>query len=137
MSVKFKAIPKGYPGVVGGGVTKYYANIVRGEKIDFRDLLVEIEELNVVHPGVFLAVLEAFLRKTNQHLLNGRAVHLGQLGTFYPSISSSSAESEDEVSSNSIRRFKIIYRPSALLQEGLDHVKFEKVSDASREENAA
>ncbi|MBU2913132.1 hypothetical protein [Reichenbachiella agariperforans] len=137
MTVKFKIVPKGHPGVVGGGVVKYYAAIDRGDKVDFRDLLTEIEELNVVHPGVFIAVLEAFLRKANHHLINGRAVDLGQLGTLYPSISSSPADSADEVTRNNIRRFKIVYRPSALLQQGLDHVKFEKSSNGNHEEPAA
>ncbi|PIB35247.1 hypothetical protein BFP72_07480 [Reichenbachiella sp. 5M10] len=136
MSVKFKPVPKGQPGVAGGGAIKYYATIVRGTKIDFRDLLTEIEELNIVHPGVFLAVMEAFLRKINYHLINGRAVDLGQLGTFYPSISSSPADNEDEITSKSIRRFKVIFRPSMLLQARLELVKFDKVSYGTRVEPA-
>ncbi|MEQ9230883.1 MAG: hypothetical protein RIF46_09365, partial [Cyclobacteriaceae bacterium] len=80
MSVKYKSVPKGQPGVAGGGIIKYYAAIERESKIDFRDLLAEIEELNVVHPGVFLAVLEAFHRKINYHLKNGIAEDLGKVG---------------------------------------------------------
>ena len=128
MSVKYKARAKGQPGVVGGGQSKYYATIIRGEKIDFRDLLAEIEELNVVHPGVFLAVQEAFFRKINHHLINGRAVDLGQLGTFYPAISSKSADKADQIANTNIRRFKVIFRPSTLLQKGLDQVKFQKLN---------
>lgn len=133
MSVKFKTVPKGQPGIAGGGTIKYYATIVRDDKIDFRDLLTEIEELNVVHPGVFLAVMEAFLGKINYHLINGRAVELGQLGSFYPSISSTSAESEDEISRKSIRKFKVNYRPSRLLKQRLGLVKFDKVNHDSQE----
>jgi predicted histone-like DNA-binding protein len=128
MSVKYKARAKGQPGVAGGGQSKYYATIVRGEKIDFRDLLAEIEELNVVHPGVFLAVQETFFRKVNHHLINGRAVDLGQLGTFYPSIRSLSAENPEDIANTNIRRFKVIFRPSTLLQKGLDRVEFQKLN---------
>jgi predicted histone-like DNA-binding protein len=128
MSVKYKSMAKSQPGVAGGGQMKYYASIVRGEKIDFRDLLAEIEELNVVHPGVFLAVQEAFFRKINYHLINGRAVDLGQLGTFYPAISSNAADNADQIANSNIRRFKVIFRPSTLLQKGLDQVKFQKLN---------
>tara|TARA_Y100001949_G_C15829768_1_gene261511 strand:- start:227 stop:637 length:411 start_codon:yes stop_codon:yes gene_type:complete len=129
MSVKYRAVPKGQPGVVGGGEIKFYASIIRGSKIDLRNLLEEISELNVAHPGAVLAVLEAFLTKVNYHLINGRAIELGQLGSFYPSISSSSEDSDDAVTRESIKRFKVIYRPSQLLRERLDRVKFEKESD--------
>ena len=128
MSVKYKAMAKGQPGVAGGGESKYYATIVRSDKIEFQELLTEIEELNIVHPGVYLAVLEAFLRQINYHLINGRAVELGQVGTFYPAISSKPAETGSEISSTSIRRFKVNFRPSARLQDRMDHVKFEKLN---------
>ncbi len=129
MSVKYRAVPKGQPGVVGGGEIKFYASIIRGSKIDLRNLLEEISELNVAHPGAVLAVLEAFLSKVNYHLINGRAIELGQLGSFYPSINSTSEDSNEKVTRESIKRFKVIYRPSQLLKERLDRVKFEKEGD--------
>ncbi len=129
MSVKYRAVTRGRPGVVGGGEIKFYASIIRGSKINLRNLLEEISELNVAHSGAVLAVLEAFLSKVNYHLINGRAIELGQLGSFYPSINSLPEDSDEEVTRESIRRFKVIFRPSQLLKERLDRVKFEKESD--------
>ncbi|XOV94420.1 MAG: DNA-binding protein [Bacteroidota bacterium] len=129
MSVKYRAVAKGQPGVVGGGEIKYYAAIMRESKVNLRTMLGEISELTVAHPGMVLAVLEAFLYRVDNHLLNGRAVELGQLGSFYPSISSSPADTSEGVRKESIKRFKVIFRPSQLLKERLDRVKFIKESD--------
>ena len=129
MSVQFKAVPKGYPGVAGGGEIKYYATISRNPKVDLRELLDEIFELNVAHPGAVLGVLETFLTKVNYHLVNGRGVELGQLGTFYPSITSIGHDTPEEVRRESIKRFKVIYRPSKLLKDKLSVVRFEKLAD--------
>lgn len=137
MSVKYKVRPKGQPGVVGGGQIKYYASIERGDKIEFRSFLDETDELNIAHPGVYLAVLESFLTKVNYHLVNGRAVELGQLGSFYPSINSSSSDTPEAVDRRSIKRFKVIYRPSILLRDRLANVKFEKINNGTIEQPAS
>ncbi len=129
MSVQYKAMAKGQPGVVGGGDHKFYASIVRGKKIDLRTMLGEISELNVAHSGAILAVLECFLSRVDYHITNGRAVELGQLGSFYPAISSTPSDTEVEVRGENIKKFRVNFRPSMLLRERLDHVKFEKVTD--------
>ena len=131
MSVKFKSLAKGQPGVVGGGNIKYYASIVRGSKVDLRTVLDDISELNIIHPGAVLGVLEAFLSRVNYHLVNGRAIDLGQLGSFYPAIKSIGEASPDEVDVQSIQRFKVNFRPSALLSRRLSLVEFTKVQDDS------
>jgi predicted histone-like DNA-binding protein len=133
MSVQFKSLAKGQPGIAGGGEIKYYATIVRGSKVDLRTLLDDISELNIVHPGAVLGVLEAFLSRVNYHLTNGRAIELGQLGSFYPSISSSSSELSEEVSTSNIQKFKVVFRPSKLLRKRMSLVEFNKVADESSE----
>lgn len=130
MSVEYKAAPRNEPGIPGGGEIKYGASIVRGKKVGLRSFLEEIDELNIVHAGSILAVLEAFLSKVNYHLINGRAVDLGQLGSFYPSISSSTVDTPEEVRLDTIRKFRVTFRPSALLKERLSKVKFYKEADA-------
>lgn len=133
MSVKFKSIARKQPGVAGGGETKYYASIVRGSKVDLRTLMEDISELHFVHPGAVLSVLEGFLSRVNYHLIHGRAIDLGQLGTFYPSISSIGVDDPIAVDSENIQRFKVIFRPSRLLSNRMSQVSFEKVADGSSE----
>ncbi len=137
MAVKYHAVAKRHPGIVGGGEIKYYASIIRGDKATLRGMLDEIAELSVTHPGAVLAVLEVFLLRVNYHLTHGRAVELGQLGTFYPSISSTPEDSKDEVRSFNIRRFKVNFRPSKLLKKRLSVVEFVKESDDTAQAPAA
>lgn len=136
MSVKFKSIARKQPGVAGGGSIKYYAAIVRKEKVDLRKLMAEISDMHFVHPGAVISVLEAFLLRVNHHLTDGRAIDLGQLGTFYPSISSSSEDEQSAVDSLNIERFKVIFRPSQLLRKRMSRAEFEKLADDSSETTA-
>lgn len=85
-------------------------------------------ELNIVHSGSVLAVLEAFLSRVNYHLVNGRAVDLGQLGTFYPSIQSSGEDAAEDVDRNNIRRFHVVFRPSGILKKRMSQVEFSKIA---------
>jgi predicted histone-like DNA-binding protein len=119
----------GNPAIIGEGEIKYYASIDRDTRVDTRTILDEISELNVAHSGAILAVLETFLSRIHYHLVNGRGVELGQMGTFYPSISSGSASKAEDITRESIKRLKVLFRPSKLLKDRLSTVKFEKVVD--------
>ena len=97
--------------------------------MDLRTLLDDISELNIVHPGAVLGVLEAFLSRVNYHLINGRAIELGQLGSFYPSIQSNPSELLEEVGIANIEKLKVVFRPSLLLRKRMSLVSYEKVAD--------
>jgi predicted histone-like DNA-binding protein len=134
MSVKFKSLPKGQPGVAGGGNIKYYATIVRGEKVDTRKFAEDIAEMNLMSTTAVFAVLEAFFKRSGSYLAEGRTLDLGQFGIFTPHINSTAAESPDKVNQNSISRYKVIYRPSKLLNKQLKNVEFQKLSNGTATE---
>lgn len=134
MPIMYKAVPKGTPGVAGGGEQKYYASIVRGRKVDLRTFVEEIAEMNTLQTPDVFAVLESFLQMSVRHLSDGRAIDMGQLGSFSPAISSQGEETTGEVDRQSIRKLNINFRPSGLLKERLSIVKFEKVSNDTLEE---
>lgn len=131
MSIKFKPVSKGQPGVVGGGTPKYYAHIIRGERVDTRKFAEDIAEMNLLSTTVVFAVLEAFFKRSNHYLSEGRTLDLSQFGTFTPHIHSAGMESADKVSKNSITRYNIMYRPSKLLRRQFNMVEFQKVNDGS------
>ena len=126
--VKYKALEKGRPGVVGGGDKLYYASIVRNEKVPLRVMVEECSELNTLNTADVLATLESFLQICSRHLLKGSAIDLGQLGTFSPTIHSQGEERAEDVSSSSIKKFAVNFRPSVLLTDRLASAKFKKVS---------
>lgn len=134
MSVIYKPIKKGQPGVVGGGLPKYYAAIVRGRKLDLRSFVEEIAEMNTLNTADVFAVLESFLQMSTRHLSEGRTIDMGQLGSFSPSIRSTGEDTPEAVNKYSIKGFKVNFRPSSLLKDRLSTVKFEKVTNSKLQE---
>lgn len=131
MSIQYKSIAKGQPGVVGGGTPKYYAQIVRGREVKLRQFITEIADSNTLNTADVMAVLESFLQLSGKYLSEGRKIDMGQLGSFSPSLNSQGEETQEAVNKNSIKRVKINFRPSSLLQDKLDTAKYEKVTSGS------
>jgi predicted histone-like DNA-binding protein len=128
MGVMYKVIEKGFPGVVGGGEKKFYASIVRGRKVEVRDLVEEIAEANTLQTTDAFAVVVSFFKSCGKHLSEGRIIDLGPLGKFIPSLSSGGEATPEEVDKNSIKKFKVLYRISPLLEKQFSIVDFDKVS---------
>ncbi len=127
MSVMFKAVAKGKPGVAGGGEEKYYATIVRGRKVDLRAFVEEIAEANTLQTTDVFAVLESFFKSCTKHLSEGKSIDMGQLGMFSPSIQSAGEETAEDVDRQTVKKLKVNFRPSLLLKDQLKIAKFEKV----------
>jgi predicted histone-like DNA-binding protein len=134
MSILYKAIAKGHPGVVGGGEKKFYASIVRERQVPLRAFVEEISSLNTLNTADVLAVLESFLQLTTKHLSQGRSIDMGQLGIFSPSIQSTGELTAAAVDRQSITRFKVNFRPSGILKDRLATIKFEKVAGPTTDE---
>lgn len=127
MSTMYKVVARGKPGVAGGGEQKYYAVIVRGRKVELRDFVEEIAEANTLQTPDVFAVLESFFKACAKHLSDGKAIDMGQLGMFSPSIQSAGEVSPGTVDRHSIKKLKVNFRPSLLLKKQLSIVDFEKV----------
>lgn len=134
MSVDYKVIAKGQPGVAGGGKQKFYASIVRGKKVDLRTFMEEIAENNTLTTSDILAVLESFLQKSAKFLAEGRTVDLGQLGSFTVGLQSNGEETAAEVDKHSIKGLKVSFKPSADLTKKLSTVTYTKVGGLPTEE---
>lgn len=73
------------------------------------------------------AAQTALLEKTPQMLLLCNNVSLGDLGIFSASISSSTSDQPDMVSSKNIEKLKVHFRPSMEFKKRLSNANFEKV----------
>ena len=129
MSVKFKAVPKAQPGVAGGGTPKYYASIIRSEKVDTRQFAEDIAEMNLLSTTAVYAVLEAFFKRGNHYLSKGCILDLSQFGTFIPYISSTGVDTAEEVNAGTINSFYVNYRPGKLQRKQMAIVEFQKVAN--------
>ncbi len=131
MSINYRALEKGQPGVPGGGVARFYASIVRGKRVTTEKLVAEISELNTVNEADAFAVISSLYQILVRHAADGRTVEMGQLGHFIPSIQSTSEDTREEVDKNSIKRFKFNFQPSVKLKKALAQMEFEKVRNGA------
>ncbi len=127
MSVLYEVVPKGQPGVVGGGTIKYYAQIVRQEPINMREFADEIADRSTLTTPVVYTMLECLLDRIQYHMKAGRPIKLGDFGSFSPSLSSKPEDVPEDVNKDSISKVKILFRPGKVLRSRLDSLDFRKM----------
>ena len=126
MSTKFKVITKGEPGVVGGGVKKYYAaSVFTGER-NLEDLTTDIGRMSTVSGADIRAVLYALVDVVSSELQNSQIVRLGDLGSLRLNVSSRGMETGKEVTAAAIKGTKLVFTPGPKLKEMQKTAKFEK-----------
>ncbi|MEO5910326.1 MAG: hypothetical protein ABIP95_05525 [Pelobium sp.] len=126
MSVKFKVIERGEPGVVGGGTKKFYAIASSIGEETIESLTKSIEKISTVSGAYIRAVLYALVDVIVIDLSNGMIVRLGDLGSLRIGISSEGVESADKLTANQIKGAKTIFTPGPRLKEMLLTLKFQK-----------
>ncbi|XOV91133.1 MAG: HU family DNA-binding protein [Bacteroidota bacterium] len=131
MSILYKSVPKGQPGVVGGGTIKYYAGIVRQQPINMRRFATEIADRSTLTTTDVFAVLESFVERMQYHMEDGRIIRLGDFGSFSPSLSSKAEDLPGEVDEYTISKIKVNFRPSKELRSRLEKLKFHKLGTAT------
>ncbi len=128
MAILYKAVPKGQPGVAGGGQMKYYASIVREQPVNLRKFAEDISEMSTMTTGDVYGVLELFMRRLHNYLEDGKIVRMGDFGSFSPAIGSTGTDTPEGVNRTSITRLKVNFRPSIVLSKRLSYVEFHKVN---------
>jgi predicted histone-like DNA-binding protein len=125
MAIKFHAVQRKDPRdrTLPG---KYYAEIVNRYEISFEQFLNEITDMSTVTVGDTYNVMQTSIHLLKKHLQEGRAVRLGDMGTFYLTVNSEGKDSIDDVDAKSIVQANIRYRPSVKLKEILNRLSFQK-----------
>lgn len=127
MSIKFKALEKGQPGVVGGGEKKFYASSVSSGETSLEDLTNIIQESCTVNGADIRAVLYAMVSAAGRAMANGQIVRLGDLGSLRFSINSRGEATANAVTAQSIDGVKTIFTPGPKLKDTMKTLKFEKI----------
>lgn len=127
MAIEFKAIEKGQPGVVGGGVKKFYASPVHGQDATLEVLTKGIEKTCTVNGADIRAVLYSLVDEAVDDLSEGRIVRLGDLGSIRISLSSEGKATAEELTADAIKEASVIFTPGAKLKAMLAAAKFLKV----------
>jgi predicted histone-like DNA-binding protein len=127
MSLDFKAIEKGQPGVAGGGEKKFYAQIVNGKEASIDELVEDIEKFSALSEADIRGVIIALENEIQKKLAQGRIVRLEKMGSLYPSISSNGEESAEKVTSASIKKVGVNYRPGKRIIKSIRDAGFNKI----------
>jgi len=126
MSLKFKVIERGKPGVPGGGPKKFYAAQVLEGEMTLAGLTKAIEKICTVSGADIHGVLYAMVDVSIDALANGNIVRLGDLGSLRMTLSSEGRDKPDEVTPDAIRRRSIIFTPGIRIKEMLASSKYHK-----------
>lgn len=127
MSIKYNLIQKTEPGVAGGGTKKWYATIKNDGELTVDDLVEQIEKFSALSEADIRGVIIALENVIQKELTNGRIIRMDKLGSFYPSLSSEGAATEEEFNASMIKGAKVNYRAGKRITDALKTATFTKV----------
>lgn len=102
--------------------TAYKMAAVRQQKVTYDKLLDEVSNSCGVNRSQSKAVVEALIDRMTMFMDYGMGVQLGDFGTFQPDINCKSKKTEDEVSSEDVKRVKIRYYPGKRFKSMLANI---------------
>lgn len=112
---------------------KYYAQAIPPTQVSFDQLCEEISHSTTATEADASAVIKEALVHLLAHLLDGKSVSFGALGSFHVTLQSKGAEAAESFKAENIERAMIRWtRPTKLRKEftpGLGSVRFKKASE--------
>lgn len=126
MPIKFKAIEKAQPGVVGGGDKKFYATAVRTGEVSLDRLTTAIEKISTVSGADIRAVLYALVDVSVDFLSDSQIVRLGDLGSLMMNVKSEGRDTPEEVTAAAIKGTSVIFTPGSRIKTMQATVKYQK-----------
>lgn len=127
MAIKYNVNEKPQPGVVGGGIKKWYASVKTDGEVTIDELTKAIEKFSALSEADIRGVIIALENVIVDELASGKIIRLDKLGSFYPSLSSEGAATEAEFSTALIKGAKVNYRPGKRIEDALKTATFSKV----------
>lgn len=125
MAVKIKAVQRVNPQDITAP-QKFYAKAVGTGKTDLKRLAKMIAMQCTVNRADCLAVLAALEDNIIMELQDGKIVQIGDLGTFQLGVHSLASLLQDEVSSNSVVKARLNFRPGEELKKMMNNLSYRK-----------
>ena len=135
-SVTYSVVPRRNPSEKGTP-PKFYAQAQARGDVSLRDMAERIQTSCTVHKSDVYAVLVALEDVVADAIQNGEIVRLGDLCTLQVSLSGKGALSEEEYTTDLIKRAKIIFRPGTVLANALASLSYSKVRVKYTKEEAS
>lgn len=135
MAIPYKAVKRKTNPLVLDSPEKVYPQIVTlGRSIDLEYLTEKIRDNSSLSGGEVKSVLQNFVEKMKEQLLEGKTVNITGLGVFYLSAKSKGVEKESDLTDNDIDSVRICFQANKSLKltrtatrasERLEFVKLE------------
>ncbi len=126
MPIKYNLIEKGEPGVTGGGTKKWYAVATNDGELTVDDLVKLIEKFSALSEADIRGVIIAVENVIMDSIANGKIIRLDKLGSFYPTLSSRGADTEEDFDTSYIRGASVRYRAGTRISNALKTTTFKK-----------
>lgn len=98
---------------------KHYAVAMHNGKLELDDLATGIADRCSLRRADVYGVLVALVDLIPDELRSGKIISMGDLGSFYISVKSEGETTADEVSTTSVKGYKLVYRPTKKLKKQL------------------
>ena len=125
-SVTYSVVPRRNPSEKGTP-PKFYAQAQARGDVNIREMSERIQATCTVHKSDVYAVLVALEDVVAEAIQNGEIVRLGDLCTLQVSLSGKGALTEEDYTTDLIKRAKINFRPGTVLANALASLTFSKV----------
>ena len=125
MAVKIKSVMRVNPQNVAEP-NKYYAKAISTGRSDIDRLAKLIAMQCTVNRADCLAVLSALQDNIIMELQDGKIVDLGDIGSFQIGVNSLGHEVSEEVSTSSVKKAKLNFRPGTELKKMIATLSFNK-----------
>ncbi|MDR1459473.1 MAG: HU family DNA-binding protein [Bacteroidales bacterium] len=106
---------------------KWYAAPVYNGKVTKTDISKELVSMSSLSRGEVANVIENLLEIIPKHLLTGKSISLGELGTLHISFSSKGTDDPEIFSADMVRSRKIIFTAGPELRKKMADLSFEEV----------
>ena len=126
-SVTYSVVPRRNPSEKGTP-PKFYAQAQARGDVSIREMAERIQATCTVHKSDVYAVLVALEDVIADALQNGEIVRLGELCTLQVSLSGKGAMTEEEYTTDLIKKTKVNFRPRRVLSNALASLSFSKVA---------
>ena len=125
-SVTYSVVPRRNPSEKGTP-PKFYAQAQARGDVNIREMSERIQATCTVHKSDVYAVLMALEDVVAEAIQNGEIVRLGDLCTLQVSLNGKGAVTEEDYTTDLIKRAKINFRPGTVLANALASLTFSKV----------
>ena len=104
---------------------KFYASVKRNQNVGLDHLVDELRKISSIGKGDAVLVLINLNDIVPKELAKGNTVTLGDLGTFWISVSSKGFDTEKEVSPKAINKVKVHFKASNQLKKLMSNLRYD------------